>query len=214
MNKPATIVFDFDGTLADTFGLTVDIFYGMRPRAVILPKKEVDRLRGMAITEVLRELNIRWWEAPIMLMRGKRIMMKRMHEATIIMGMDEVIKQLHADGHELHVVSSNSVTNIKKLFDAYHLTEYFTTIHGNARVHGKARILRKLAAVHPDSTSAVYYIGDEVRDIIAAKKAGVRSIAVSWGYNNIHVLHEHKPDELVSEPEKITEIVKTWKKSE
>jgi phosphoglycolate phosphatase-like HAD superfamily hydrolase len=45
------------------------------------------------------------------------------------------------------------------------------------------------------------YVGDEVRDIVAARKAGVDVAAVSWGYNTREVLAKHEPDYLIERPE-------------
>ena len=201
------VIFDFDGTLADTFSLSVDIFYRLKPQPVLLPKKEVDRLRGMAMAEVVRELNIKWWEMPILLFRGKRMMAKRIHEAEMILGMDEVVKELHKKGYSLHVLSSNTPHNIRRLLTEHNLLQYFSTIQGNAKLHGKAKTLRKHREKRGGSAESVTYIGDEVRDVRAAQAAGVQMIAVSWGYNNLHALNESAPDHLVMEPDKILAIL-------
>ena len=39
-----------------------------------------------------------------------------------------------------------------------------------------------------------YYVGDETRDIEAAKTAGVKSIAVTYGMNTKDVLQKSEPD--------------------
>ena len=58
-------------------------------------------------------------------------------------------------------------------------------------------------ALHP---SNVLYVGDEVRDIEAAKKAGIRIAAVTWGYNSKKALEAYKPDYLVTKPEELLQI--------
>ena len=47
----------------------------------------------------------------------------------------------------------------------------------------------------------VIYVGDEVRDITGAKNAGVKVIAVAWGYNSRELLEKHKPDFPVDTPQ-------------
>jgi len=48
--------------------------------------------------------------------------------------------------------------------------------------------------------SEVAYVGDEVRDVEAAREVGVTSIAVSWGYAERAALTALEPSYLVNEP--------------
>ena len=53
----------------------------------------------------------------------------------------------------------------------------------------------------------VVYVGDEVRDIKAAKRAGMKIIAASWGYNEREALEKYKPDLIVDRPVELIEVV-------
>jgi phosphoglycolate phosphatase len=55
--------------------------------------------------------------------------------------------------------------------------------------------------------SHVIYIGDETRDIIAAQKAGIRSVAVTWGYNSHKALKAHHPDHLIHSPQALLQLL-------
>ena len=59
----------------------------------------------------------------------------------------------------------------------------------------------------------IIYVGDEVRDIQACKKIGVKIIAVSWGYNSKEILDREKPDYLVNKPIEIPKILKNIKRN-
>jgi phosphoglycolate phosphatase-like HAD superfamily hydrolase len=48
---------------------------------------------------------------------------------------------------------------------------------------------------------------DEVRDIEAAKKSGIKSIAVAWGYNTKDALIKENPDFLVNSPDELINII-------
>jgi len=50
-------------------------------------------------------------------------------------------------------------------------------------------------------------VGDEIRDITAARKAGMDIASVAWGYNTVESLKSHKPDYLIYEPSQLIEIV-------
>jgi phosphoglycolate phosphatase len=56
---------------------------------------------------------------------------------------------------------------------------------------------------HQIHHSEVIYVGDEDRDIIAAKKAKIKNIAVSWGYNSKNKLRQLNPDFLVNSPKEM-----------
>jgi len=55
-----------------------------------------------------------------------------------------------------------------------------------------------LLAINNESikTKQIYYIGDHENDIIAAKAAGVKSIAATWGSKNINQLTNSNPDKI------------------
>jgi phosphoglycolate phosphatase len=53
----------------------------------------------------------------------------------------------------------------------------------------------------------VLYVGDEVRDIVACKKAGVKIAWVDWGYDLKEAVADEKPDYLISNPLEIISIV-------
>jgi phosphoglycolate phosphatase-like HAD superfamily hydrolase len=206
----SVVIFDFDGTIADTFVMQVNIFYKLKPRWPILPKGEIERLRGMAVLQVARELQIPVWQMPFLLMRGRRIMADNIGGVSIIPGMDEAIKQLHAEGHKLYVISTNSKENVNRFLERYDLLKYFTDVYGTSGLLpiNKARVIKRLMRAIDSKPKSAYYVGDDVRDIIAARKAAVHSIAVSWGFNNIKVLSEHKPNVMVFDPAEIIKIVR------
>lgn len=72
---------------------------------------------------------------------------------------------------------------------------------------GKPRALRRLIQRAQLNADAVYYIGDEVRDVTAASEAGVRSIAVSWGYAARDALVAHEPDHVVDRPGQLVSLL-------
>jgi phosphoglycolate phosphatase-like HAD superfamily hydrolase len=202
-----TVVFDFDGTIADTFRVGLDIFYMLTGRGQI-PKGEIDRLRGMSFLVAVRALKIPFWKAPLLLSKGRKELARRMPEVELFYGMADAIRQLKQEGYELHIISLNSEHNICKLLTEHQLSDCFTTIHGKARFRGKTHIVRRLMRQNRLSPKDIVYIGDEIRDVEAARKADVRAIAVTWGYNNLHVLELSKPERIVFDPAELPAAVK------
>ena len=58
-----------------------------------------------------------------------------------------------------------------------------------------------------NSSKPYYYIGDEVRDIEAAKEAGINSVAVTWGFSDLAQLKKAKPFALITKPEQLLDII-------
>ena len=54
----------------------------------------------------------------------------------------------------------------------------------------------------------IIYVADEVRDIEAARKAGVKIICVSWGYNDKSSLEKNNPDALVDNTDQLFAVIK------
>ena len=54
----------------------------------------------------------------------------------------------------------------------------------------------------------VLYVGDEIRDIHAAKNTGIHIASVAWGYNTVESLKKNKPEYLIYEPAELIDICK------
>lgn len=203
----AAIIFDFDGTIADSFGVIVDIFENITKRPEKLTEEQMAELRGYPLEVIAERLKIRWWRLPFLLSQGRRMMGRRMDEIPVFEGMGRVLDRLHAEGHELFVVSSNSKRNVRKFLKKHHLYNHFVDVRGNAGLLGKSRILRRLARSNSFSIKDCLYVGDETRDVVAAKAVGMRVIAVSWGFASTAFLESLHPTALAHTPEDIVRIL-------
>src|SRR5687768_16882531 len=103
-----TIIFDFDGTIADTLPVITKIYYEMFPNKAVMDKAALERLRLLPAQKIAKELGISGWKLPFMLRKGRKLMRMRMHEAELFEGMANIIQELHTRGYQLEVVSSNS----------------------------------------------------------------------------------------------------------
>jgi phosphoglycolate phosphatase len=200
-------IFDFDGTLADSMVAFIRIFERMTKRPEVYSDVEIQRFRGMTALHIVRELRIKPWRMPWMLARGRAMMRRQAGELDTFEGMEETLRQLHIAGVPMYIISSNSPSNIRKLLRAQGWDEYFLKVYGNVGIFGKAKMLRKVIARNELDREHVYYIGDEGRDIEAAKLVGVKSVAVSWGFNSAILLERHDPDKLVKKPVELLTIL-------
>lgn len=202
----SNIIFDFDGTLADSLPLVLDLLYKWFKRDP-LPDKTIQILRNKTIKEVLAYFEIPMWKVPGLLVRGRVDLGRRLSEVPLFEGMDKVIEKLHAQGNQIFLMSSNSTVNVANFLKIHKIDGYFTEVYGNAGIFGKAPVMKKIMQKHRLKPEDCYSIGDEIRDIEAAKKAGITSVAVGWGYNGEQILKAHKPDHFTSKPADLTKII-------
>ncbi len=203
----SAIIFDFDGTIADTFETVVQIFYDLTGRHEKVSPKEIERLRSMTLLHAAEELHVRPWKMPFLLMRGRRRMSKQMTHVYAHRDVPAVIKKLHAEGHQLFIMSSNSTHNIKLFLKKHDLTAEFVEIYGSVGLLNKSKVLKKVIKRNNLDANDTWYIGDEIRDVVGAHHADVRVMAVDWGYNTADILKTYNPTKLLHIPIEIIAVL-------
>lgn len=203
----AAIIFDFDGTIADSFDYVASFLERHVRRGRALTPEEKETLRGMTMHQMARHLGCPNWKLPLLFIIGRRAMGRAIYDVPLFIGMGKVIEQLHAEGHELMIVSSNNSRNIRKFLHQHHLYKYFTDIYGGAGFFGKRRAIRSILWRNRLKPHDGIYVGDESRDVEAAKAAGIRVIAVSWGFDQADILASHDPTAMAHNPRDIVDIL-------
>jgi len=196
------LIFDFDGTLADTYHIIFELMENALKSRGINMSKNTDKLRGLGIRQLLKKYNISLIDL-IFFARGyRKHLSNRIKEVKTFPGLRGVLKKL-GERYDLGIVTSNSKENVEGFLRVNKLQNVFDFIETGSSVLGKNVRLSRTIRKHGYGKSEVVYVGDEVRDIEAAKKAGVRVAAVTWGYNSKSGLEKFKPDYLVTKPEQL-----------
>lgn len=118
-----------------------------------------------------------------------------------------------AKKYKLGIVSNNYSDWIKKKLRDEGMLHYFDEIIGVDVVSvlkpdPTALIMcMKLLGVEPHNT---VYVGDMDGDIIAGKRAGVKTIAVTYGYHTPERLAKTKPHHTVESPEQLLETIHSF----
>jgi phosphoglycolate phosphatase len=182
------VIFDFDGTLADSFPFFVKAQHALAQKHGFraIEDDRVDALRRLRTHELLRELGFPKWTVPIVAADFIR-MMRGAPPVPLFPGVADMLRHLRHSGARLAILTSNSVENVRRVLDA-ELMEAIELIDGGAHVLGKhRRIARMLKQAKADASQAIY-IGDQVSDGEAAKRVGVAFGAVGWGYAHADTL--------------------------
>jgi phosphoglycolate phosphatase len=204
----ATLIFDFDGTLADSFVLTVDVAHEVMGYADRLSAERIEQMRGLPPRTILREFGVRWWRIPALLTRGRKLIGGRLvAEVRPFPGVAPTLRKLHGGGHRLFVLSSNSKVNVDAFLHAHSMHDVFDRIYGDVGIFSKAGRLRQIIRENHLHSTDTWYVGDEVRDIIAAHQTGIAVAAVTWGFNSKAILQDARPDKIINKPQELVSLV-------
>ncbi len=201
------VIFDFDGTLGDSFGWFLDVFDAVADRFRFrrLDRDRLDYLRGLSTAELLRHHGVPLWKVPMIAAHARRLQGQKLETITVFEGMDTVVARLRGQGIGLALVTSNSHANVTRILAPQTLSA-FDHVSCGASLLGKTakfRAVLKRAGIAPREALA---IGDELRDIEAARAAGIASGAVGWGYALPERLRAEKPDHVFERPSDITAL--------
>lgn len=197
----AAIIFDLDGTIADSFEFVAD-FLAEKGDGQHLDSREKSELHGLSMFGMARRMGHPWWRLLRLLFEGRKQMGKVINEVPVFNGMPEVIRKLHAEGHELFIVSSNTSNNVRNFLHHHELHTYFLEVYGGASFHKTGALKRLLKEQNLEVDTAIY-VGDEVRDIKAAHAANMRIVAVSWGFASPNDLRNQRPTAIVNSPREL-----------
>lgn len=182
-------IFDFDGTLADSFGWFLDNInvaaarYGFQP----MDLSRVDDYRGLGSRELIASLGLPLWKLPAVTAAMRRAMTESIESIRPFDGVPEVLAALREREVAIGVVSSNSRANIERVLGtgSAALIDHYGC---GASLFGKRPLLRRIARAAGVAHGQVLCIGDELRDAEAAASLGMDFVGVAWGFATPQVL--------------------------
>lgn len=200
-----TIIFDFDGTIADSFDTILAVTnrlaveFGYDPAS----PSEIKNLQNLSSREILKQSRIPLYKLPYLLRRLKREMQHEIQHIQPFPGILEALDCLHKQGYALGILTSNTEENVSFFLEIHGVSDLFLFVHSSVSLFGKSRHINQLLRAYSLSQNAVIYVGDETRDIEAAHQSNVKIVSVGWGFNSVQALKEAKPDCLIREPEEL-----------
>ena len=205
------IIFDFDGTLADTIDILLSITnrlsaeFGFKSAT----KEELAQLRNLNSWQILQYSGISLFKFPLLIRRLKGELHSEIPHIQLFPGIKEVLLELKILGFQLGIITSNSRENVLESLEKNGLHGTFTFIYSGS-TFGKHKVINKWLKLEQINPEQVVYVGDEIRDIDAAKKTGIKVIAVGWGFNSQEALAAQNPDFLIERPQELIEIINSW----
>jgi phosphoglycolate phosphatase len=201
-----TSIFDFDGTIANTIPAFISILRKMgEAQGMSIEDEAILKLRDRPIKEIFRELGIPLIKLPFIARKSRKEFNKEVAHLKPITGMKDLLLTLKKQGQILGIVTSNSKESVETFLEENDL-QIFDFISTNNRVFGKAKSLKKIFKQNDYNKENAVYIGDEIRDIEAARKVGIKVISVTWGANSREGLSQYNPDFLVDTPKDMLDL--------
>ena len=206
VNMIKNLIFDFDGTIADTASIFLKIAKTVSEEFNLKVGQDnfdnFEKYKNMTIVDIKKKFKINFFLAPKIMKRGKEEYDKEVQNINVFREVKEVLYSLDSKGYKLGILSSNSVDNIENVLERENI-DIFRYIYSSKKLFGKASLLKKILIDRNLNRSETVYIGDEIRDIEAAKKAKVLSGGVTWGLNGKEILEKAGPDYLFEDPKDI-----------
>jgi phosphoglycolate phosphatase len=198
------VIFDFDGTLADSFPWFLHVFdtLAARYRFKRITEQEGATLRGYSARQIIQHLGVPAWKLPLIARHARMLAKRDRAQIALFPGVDCMLAQLHAAGIQLAVVSSNSEETVRHILgpeNAARITYYAC----GSSVFGKQVHFRRVLTRSGVRPAHALCIGDEIRDYEAASAVGMPFGAVAWGYTTVEALTACAPAEVFHQIEDI-----------
>ena len=202
------IIFDFDGTLADSFPFLLEVVDQLADKHHIkrLDRDEIESLRAFQAKDLMKKHNISVMQLPALARDLQELMHRNIGRIKVFPGVEEVITTLADKGIKLAIVTSNASRNVRSVLGEQILSR-ISWFECGVSTFGKPARIRKVLRKSRISPTEAVYIGDEMRDIEAAKKVGIPIAVVAWGYADFEALKACQPDLAFSNVEQILELM-------
>lgn len=203
------ILFDFDGTIVGSLELALQILNQMAEKHhyQTVTVEDMQTLKKMPLAERFKKIGVPLYKIPALTIECAAVYKQGIAALKPVEGIRDLISSLKKDGFLLSVLSSNSVENITEFLKKNDL-ELFEHICSSNNLFGKDKSIRRFISQYGLRKDELFYVGDELRDIDACKKAGVKIAAVTWGYDPLPLLQSAAPDFIAETPGDVRKAIK------
>ncbi|MBD2740203.1 HAD-IA family hydrolase [Coleofasciculus sp. FACHB-1120] len=205
------IIFDFDGTIADSLDAVVNITnrlaveFGYQPANL----EDIEKIKSLSSREIIQFSGVSIFKLPFLLRKVRVRLNNQIRDLKPFPGIKETFTELKSQGNQLGIITSNSKENVTIFLKENDFIGLFDFIYSAPTIFGKHKVINSFSKKQNIQASEMVYVGDETRDIEAARKSRIKVISVSWGFNSKEVLAKHQPDFLVNKPSELLKVIKS-----
>lgn len=204
------VIWDVDGTIANTFDIVVEILQEIAPRYGIMldPEIPLEEFRNKSIKQIIAEFSIPAWKLPFIIRSVSKRLQDHLYQIELYPGIAEALNDVRSNALRMGLLTTSSRVNVDTILKANKIDLLFDFKQYKVSLWSKGKAISKLIRKYRLDSDKTCYIGDEVRDVEAMREAGIAVIAVTWGYNSKARLTAAKPDFIVDQPAEILPILR------
>jgi phosphoglycolate phosphatase len=202
------VIFDFDGTLADSGNLTIRIINELAVQYHFskIPEDQIRALNNIPMKMRFKQLGIPFYKFPGI---SKDYLKKYRHEMNSLKtynGIEDMLLNLKKKNIAISIISSNS-TEIINTFLIKNKLDFFDNVLSSNNLFGKHKFIKKYIKQSDLNEDEAIYVADELRDIEACRKVPIKIISVLWGFDSHDLIKSGNPDFIAENPEDIEKII-------
>ncbi len=204
------IIFDFDGTIADTLDTVIRIInrvaveFGYQP----VSQPELAEWKNLTARQIIKKSGVSIFKLPFFIKKAKAELNQEIQTVHPFPGIPEVLQELKKSTKQMGIITSNSQANVMLFIKQNNLEDIFDFVYSGSTLFGKSQLIDGFLERENIRPEEVIYVGDETRDIEAARRSQIKAIAVTWGFNSKQVLAAHNPDFLIDQPQELIEVIR------
>ena len=141
----------------------------------------------MVTKSIMRSLEVSWWKVPWIARFMRKQMSAQVKQIKLFPGVEAMLEQLAENQVKIAIVSSNSLENVQNILPG-ECARYISYYACGASLFKKKAKFQKVISHTQTPLFEVLCIGDEGRDLEAARATGVDFGAVIWGYAEGEIL--------------------------
>lgn len=202
------ILFDMDGTLVDSVDTIVDICNELADEHGYPTRITREEIRSYSSEQLVRHFGVPFWRIFGFLKEARKRISERIVELKVHPGLRPVLESLRGRAI-LGVVSSSDEQQIRAVLDQDGISNLFSFVAAGS-IFGKNKQIKRACKDLGIIPSDTLYVGDETRDVHAARRAKVDSLAVVWGMQSEEVLAKTRPTMLARSPEELEQLATAW----
>ncbi len=200
------LIFDYDGVLVDSLELFMKHFiFACKKEGFnnVSSKKDFLKLFEKNMYESMFELGMSKKNILNIVYYMRDQLLKNQDKLDVFPGIKETLESL-SKNNILVIVTSND-TRVVESFIKSHEIDFFDEIVGSDKEASKIAKIKKIKTLFDGDN--FFYIGDTTGDILEGKRAGVKTIGVSWGWHSKNKLKKADPDFLIDNPDELINLL-------
>lgn len=205
------IVFDFDGTLADSAKVALEVYNEMAEEYKFkkLTMEQYKKLSSLTLKDRFKEIGVPYYKPWLILeliKKARKEYGKLLDSISLFDGIHSVLQELDKRGYIISIISTNSRDNIKSFIKGKKL-DFIKEVYSSKGLYGKAEVLKSYIKKNSIDKKELLYVADELRDLKICKKLNIDILSVTWGFDSRDLLSKYEPTYMIHEVEGILNVV-------